>query len=214
MNFDTTLRSVYTIVHELGHSMHTWYLLQTQKVYTNVSIFYAEISSIANEMLLNYYLMDQYQNDDKMKATILIEMIDNFFATTTRQIMFSNFEYEANDKINHGEQFNSEIAYEIYAKMHGKYLGYSSAKVQRLTKSKIGKRTLAIILAVPHFYSGIFYVYKYAIGQVASVIACKRIINGVANARNNFYNFLKSGDSLSPLETIKLLNIDLTKREP
>lgn len=214
MNFDTTLRSVYTIVHELGHSMHTWYLLQTQKVYTNVSIFYAEISSIANEMLLNYYLMDQYQNDDKMKATILIEMIDNFFATTTRQIMFSNFEYEANDKINHGEQFNSEIAYEIYAKMHGKYLGYSSAKVQRLTKSKIGKRTLAIILAVPHFYSGIFYVYKYAIGQVASVIACKRIINGVVNARNNFYNFLRSGDSLSPLETIKLLNIDLTKREP
>ncbi|WP_052663514.1 oligoendopeptidase F [[Mycoplasma] testudinis] len=211
MNFDTTLRSVYTIIHELGHSMHTWSLLNYQKIYTDVSIFYAEVASIANEMLLNYHLLKEFKNDSKMKISILMEMINNFFATTTRQIMFSNFEYIANEKINSGQQFSSEVAYDIYATMHEKYLGFSKSAVKRLKTSTYGKKSLAVILAVPHFYSGIFYVYKYAVGQVASIIACKRIIEKQPQALENFYKFLRSGNSLSPLETIKLLGIDLTK---
>ncbi|WP_052663041.1 oligoendopeptidase F [Mycoplasmoides pirum] len=210
MNFDNTLRSVYTIVHELGHSMHTWKLLEKQKIYTDVSIFYAEISSIANEMLLNYYLLNKYKNDSKMKVLILNEMIQNFFATTTRQIMFSNFEYEANEKINNGEEFSSESAFDLYTKMYEKYLGFSKNAVKKLKTSNY-KKGLSIIVAVPHFYAGIFYVYKYAIGQVASIIATKRILENKPNALNNFMKFLSSGNSLSPLDTIKLLDIDLTK---
>lgn len=210
MNFDGTLRSVYTIVHELGHSMHTLKILQKQKLYTSVSIFYAEISSIANEMLLNNFLLKKYSNDPKMKVLILQEMINNFFATTTRQIMFSNFEYEVNRKINSGEQFGSETAFNIYADMHKKYLDYSDAKVKELlTKSSL-RKSLSIILSVPHFYTGILYVYKYAIGQVAAIIATKRIINNEPNALENFNRFLESGNSLPPLETISLLNVDLT----
>lgn len=210
MNFDKTLRSVYTIVHELGHSMHTWKLLEKQTVYTDVSIFYAEISSIANEMLLNYYLLDKYKNDSKMKVIILNEMIQNFFATTTRQIMFSNFEFEANKKINNGEEFGSEVAFNLYAQMHKKYLGYSESKINIL-KSSHYKKGLSIILAVPHFYAGIFYVYKYAVGQIASIIATKRIMENKPKALENFMTFLSSGNSLPPLETINLLNVDLTK---
>lgn len=210
MNFDGTLRSVYTIVHELGHSMHTLKILQKQKLYTSVSIFYAEISSIANEMLLNHFLLKKYKNDPKMKVLILQEMINNFFATTTRQIMFSNFEYEVNHKINNGEQFGSETAFSIYADMHKKYLNYSDSKVKELLTKPSLKKSLSIILSVPHFYTGILYVYKYAIGQVAAIIATKRIINNEPNALENFNRFLESGNSLPPLETINLLNVDLT----
>lgn len=210
MNFDGTLRSVYTIVHELGHSMHTLKILQNQKLYTSVSIFYAEISSIANEMLLNNFLLKKYTNDPKMKVLILQEMINNFFATTTRQIMFSNFEYEVNHKINSGEQFGSETAFKIYADMHKKYLDYSDAKVKELLTKTNLRKSLSIILSVPHFYTGILYVYKYAIGQVAAIIATKRIINNESNALENFNRFLESGNSLPPLETISLLNVDLT----
>ncbi|WP_033160011.1 oligoendopeptidase F [Mycoplasmoides alvi] len=212
MNFDKTLRSVYTIVHELGHSMHTWKLLENQKIYTDVSIFYAEISSIANEMFLNYYLLDKYKNDSKMKIIILIEMIQNFFATTTRQIMFSNFEFEANEKINKGEEFSSETAFDLYAEMYRKYLGYSKTQLKKL-KSGDYKKGLSIITAVPHFYAGIFYVYKYAVGQIAAIIAAKRIMDKKSNALSNFMKFLSSGNSLPPLETISLLDIDLTSKE-
>ena len=208
MNFDGTLRSVYTIVHELGHSMHSWKLLTKQKIYTDVSIFYAEISSIANEMLLNHYLLKKYHKNSKMKVIVLNEMIQNFFATTTRQIMFSDFEYQANQKINNGEEFGSDSALNIYADMYRKYLGYSQSGLKKL-KSGYLKKALSIILAVPHFYAGIFYVYKYAVGQIAAIIAAKRIMNNEKNALKNFMTFLESGNSLSPLETIKLLDIDL-----
>lgn len=210
MNFDGTLRSVYTIVHELGHSMHTLKILEKQKLYTSVSIFYAEISSIANEMLLNHFLLKKYNSDPKMKVLILQEMINNFFATTTRQIMFSNFEYEVNNKINNGEQFGSETAFSIYADMHKKYLNYSDSKVKELLTKPSLRKSLSIILSVPHFYTGILYVYKYAIGQVAAIIATKRIINNEPKALENFNRFLESGNSLPPLETINLLNVDLT----
>lgn len=213
MNFDSTLRSVYTIVHELGHSMHTWKLLSKQDIYTDVSIFYAEISSICNEMLLNYYLLKKYKNDSKMKVIILNEMIQNFFATTTRQIMFSNFEYLANEKINNGEEFGIETAFDIYANMHEKYLGYSKTDIKKIKRGNY-KKSLSIIVAVPHFYSGIFYVYKYAVGQIAAIIIAKKIIENEPGALDNFIKFLESGNSKSPLETIKLLGIDLQENDP
>ena len=92
MNFDHTIISLYTLVHELGHSINSYYINQNQTIYVGNSIFYAEIASITNEMILSNYLLKKYHNDKKMKLMILDELISGFIATTSRQIIFSNFE--------------------------------------------------------------------------------------------------------------------------
>ena len=117
MNFDETFRSVSTIAHELGHSMHSLYFNKKQKVYADCAIFYAEIASIVNETLLSLYLIDKYKNDREMKRMILDEFVSNFFATTTRQIIFSNFEYVANQYVNEAKPFTKESLKNLYIDM-------------------------------------------------------------------------------------------------
>jgi oligoendopeptidase F len=95
-NFDDTLRSVETLIHELGHSMHTFYSVKNQKIYSEYQIFYAEIASISNEILLANYLLKKYKNDSEMRKVILIQNLNGFFSTTLRQIEFSACEYEMN----------------------------------------------------------------------------------------------------------------------
>jgi len=92
MNYDETYNSILTLVHELGHSVHTYFANQSQEVYNEYETFYAEIASITNEILMNYHLLKKYENDDLMRLYILDEMISGFIATTTRQAIFSNFE--------------------------------------------------------------------------------------------------------------------------
>jgi oligoendopeptidase F len=96
MNYDKTFNSLKTLVHELGHSINSYYVNKNQKIYTSVSIFYAEIASITNEVLLSYYLLKKYKDNEKFKIMLYDEMLGNFFNTTTRQVVFSNFEYIAN----------------------------------------------------------------------------------------------------------------------
>jgi oligoendopeptidase F len=114
MNFDRTIRSVSTIAHELGHSLNSYYINKKQKVYCEVAIFYAEIASIVNEMLLSYYLLEKYKTDNEMKKMILDEMISNFFSTVSRQIIFSNTEYELNKLVNESQPFTKENIKNIY----------------------------------------------------------------------------------------------------
>lgn len=212
MNFNETLQSTYTLVHELGHSMNSYYFGQAQKIYQGCSIFYAEISSINNEMLLNYYLLDKYKNDKQMKLMILDEMIRGFFATTTRQVIFSNFEYAANDWVNKSMPFTYENIAKTYYELNKEYTG---SKTSWGKTSKIPLMYgLVTPLRISHFFVGNFYVYKYAIGQIAAIIISDRIIRKVDGAKEKFFDFLKSGNALSPLDTIKLLGVDLTKAEP
>jgi oligoendopeptidase F len=114
MNFDHTIRSVSTIAHELGHSLNSYYINKKQKIYNEVSIFYAEIASIVNEMLLSYYLLDKYKKDVEMSKLILDELINNFFSTVSRQIIFSNTEYELNKLVNNSQPFTKENIKQIY----------------------------------------------------------------------------------------------------
>jgi oligoendopeptidase F len=114
MNFDYTIHSVSTIAHELGHSLNSHYINKKQKIYHEVSIFYAEIASIVNEMLLSYYLLDTYKNHVEMNKFILDEMINNFFATVSRQIIFSHTEYELNKLVNESQPFTKEMIKKIY----------------------------------------------------------------------------------------------------
>lgn len=214
MNFDGTMNSVETITHELGHSMNSYYSSKAQEVYVDTRIFYAEIASIATETLLILYLLNKYKKDQKMVNFYLKRLFDNFFASTTRQIEFSNFEYEANKMINNMEPFTADTAKKLYLSMLQKYEKLSKQKAVKFTKKEPYKFYLSTILRIPHFYAGNFYVYKYAIGQICGLIVAYKIYNGDKDMLNNFIKFLSSGCSLSPLDTIKLLGIDLNDKKP
>ncbi|MGL4617245.1 MAG: oligoendopeptidase F [Mycoplasmoidaceae bacterium] len=208
MNFDKTIRSLYTASHELGHSLHSYYINQNQKVHTSCSIFYAEIASITNEMLLSYYLLENTKSDDE-KIYILDEVINGFFSTTTRQIIFSNFEYEIIEKLNKNLPITFETITETYKDMNEKYTGF---KKRKNVKEPL-LYSLSTILRIDHFYIGNFYVYKYAIGQICAIIISRKIYDGDKDAIKRYFDFLKSGSSLSPIDTIKLLGIDFSKKE-
>ena len=209
MNFDHTINSLYTLVHELGHSINSYYINQNQTIYVGNSIFYAEIASITNEMILSNYLLKKYHNDKKMKLMILDELISGFIATTSRQIIFSNFEWIANQWINQGSDFVYENIEKTYLELMKDYLGINN--LDKYTSIPY-LYSLVTPLRISHFYMGNFYVYKYAIGQIAAMIVSERIINNQSNMKELYFKFLSSGNSLNPIDTIKLLNIDFAKK--
>ncbi|MBP5256747.1 MAG: oligoendopeptidase F [Mycoplasma sp.] len=213
MNFDGTMGSVETITHELGHSMNSYYSTKSQEVYVDTCIFYAEIASITTETLLILYLLNKYKNDRMMTNFYLKRLLDNFFACTTRQIEFSNFEYEANKMVNNMQPFATDTIKNLYLQMLKKYENLSDSKINEFKKAPY-KYYLSTILRIPHFYAGNFYVYKYAIGQICGLIVSYKIYNGDKNMLNKFIKFLSSGSSLSPLKTIELLGIDLNSKKP
>jgi oligoendopeptidase F len=208
MNFDKTIRSIATIAHELGHSMHSLYTNKHQTIYTSTSIFYAEIASIVNETLLSYYFLDYYQHDKDLCKLVLDELIRNFFATTSRQIVFSNFEYDANHLVNQSLPFTKEAIKDLYLKMIDKYQGLSDKDKTNFNKTPYAYG-YSTIFRISHFYVGNFYVYKYAIGQIVAILIANKIYQGDNRTINKYFDFLSSGDSKSPLDTIKILGIDL-----
>lgn len=214
MNFDGTLRSVGTIAHELGHSMHSLYFNKKQKVYADCAIFYAEIASIVNETLLSLYLVDKYENNKVMQRMILDELIHNFFATTTRQIIFSNFEYIANQYVNESKPFTKESLRDLYIQMIKKYEGLTKQSEKKLRSVIPYTYSLSTIFRISHFYVGNFYVYKYAIGQIVAIYVASRIYSKDRTMLKKYFEFLSSGCSKSPLETIKILGVDLYSDKP
>lgn len=206
MNYDSTIQSLYTAAHELGHSLHSYYFNKHQKLYCSCSIFYAEIASITNEMILSFYLLDNLKSN-KEKLFILDEIITGFFSTTTRQIIFSNFEYEMINKLENNLPITDKTIFETYNKMIEKY---TLTKINKKYEKEPYKFSQSTILRIDHFYVGNFYVYKYAIGQICALIAASRIWNGDKNFLNKYFEFLKSGSSKSPIDTIKILGIDFS----
>lgn len=213
MNFDKTFRSVTTIAHELGHSLNSYYINKKQDVYCGLEIFYAEIASITNEIILNYYLLNKYKDDKKMQLKIYDEMIGNFFACTSRQIMFSEVENTIIQYIEQNKPVGADEIKKIYANTFKKYANASDKKVESILKKDNGY-ALSIIFRLSHFYYGIFYVYKYSLGLVAAIICAEKIFNKEPGFMDKYIDFLSSGTSLSPLETINLLGIDLTVSKP
>jgi oligoendopeptidase F len=207
MNWNKNIDSIFTLSHELGHSLNSYYTNKKQKIYTHNKIFYAEIASVANEVLTSVYLLEKYKNDKQMKLLILDNLIKDFFATTTRQIIFSNWEYEANKWVNSGEEFSVNKSLELYSKIKEKYTSIKSKKNDENTK-----KSDSIILRIPHFYHGNFYVYKYAIGQLVAFYVVNKILNNKKDFINQYINFLSSGNSKSPLETIKLLGFEFNDK--
>ena len=206
MNYEgKNINSLYTLIHEAGHSMHSYLSIQNRPyVDYEYTIFVAEVASTFNETLLSHYLLDYYKDDPKMKAYILNREVDNIRATLYRQTMFAEFE-----KITHGivEQ-NQPLTLEV---MTGEY--------RKLLEAYFGD-TLHIdpeleleCLRIPHFYSP-FYVYKYATGVSAAIALADKVIKGGAPARGAYLDFLKLGGSKFPLEELLSAGVDMRSSEP
>lgn len=210
LNYDDTLDSVFSLIHELGHSIHSSYLVENQTIYCETDIFCAEIASTTNEMLLNFYLIKKFKNNPKKLVTIYQEIISNFFSTTTSQIMLSDFEYQFIQKINNKDLINSQTVFEMYAKTFCKYLNTSKKQYQNVIKNKKFKR-LTAVLRVDHFFMKSFYVYKYAVSIVVALNVANKIFLNDHNMLNIYLKFLTLGSSQPPLELIKFLGFDVTK---
>ena len=213
MNFNNSLDAVNTLIHELGHSVHSYFYGKKQNEennswpYCDADIFYAEIPSICNETLLFFYNLKKYANNPTIKKYLIMQFIDNFFNCTTRQIIFSNWEYNVAQDINNEKTFTVASGIALYKKLIEKYAGLSKFKKD----DEIYQYQYSTIFRISHFYMNNLYVYKYAIGQIVALYVAKRISD--KKMLKKYFDFLSSGSSLSPLETIKLLGISLTDKK-
>ncbi|WP_233262738.1 oligoendopeptidase F [Mycoplasma sp. NEAQ87857] len=203
MNFDEELRSVETLAHELGHSMHS-YFSDTRNSLNNSQypIFLAEIASIFNELMLFDYLLKTSDND-KLKFKILDSMISGFIGTVLRQVEWANYEYLLYDGIAKG---NIAPDYQTISKLY--YQNSLDYSLSNKTKKYKDKDNIASVY-VPHYYYG-FYVYKYAIGQLVALYFFSQYKKEGPSALENYINnFLSAGGSDYPINILKKVGVDL-----
>jgi oligoendopeptidase F len=199
LNHNETTHSVFTIAHELGHAIHSYFSNKTQPVSkADYKIFVAEVASTVNEMLLLKYLIKTAPNDN-VKKYFLSYYLDTIRTTLFRQTMFSEFEEKAHAIAEKGEPFTKEVLNSIYLKLNKKYYG----------KSVVSDREISFEWArIPHFYRA-FYVYKYSTGIISAIAIAERIFNGGEKEVQEYFNFLSSGCSDKPTELLKLTGVDL-----
>ena len=204
LNFEGTEDSVSTLAHELGHAMHSYYSDNKQNhVDAQYPIFLAEIASTVNEVLLNEYFINNAK-DDNEKLLYITSFLDKFRATVYRQTMFAEFEMIAHDMEQNGEALTEESLSNVYYDLNKLYYGKDvvSDDAIRYEWSRI-----------PHFYTS-FYVYKYATGFCAALAIASDILNNVPGAKDRYLEFLSSGGSNYPLNTLKKCNVDMESSEP
>jgi len=199
LNFQGNYHDVSTVAHELGHSMHTYYSNKYNSYnYSNYKIFVAEVASTVNEMLLNYYMLDHLK-DKKEKRVILSEMMDLFKSTIYRQTMFSEFEEFAFDTYEKTGVLTNQILCDKYYELNKEYFG---------TNIIINNEIRYEWERVPHFYYN-FYVYQYATGLSAACYIVNRIRNNEEHAVEDYLKFLKTGDSMDPVEELQVAGVNM-----
>ncbi len=205
MNYKSDVFSdVYTLAHEAGHSMHTWLAQKTQRFQDyDYPIFLAEVASTFNEELLTHYLLEQ-TTDRKMRAYIINRQIDDIRGTLFRQTMFAEFEKVIHAIEERGDALTLEVFKSEYHQLLQTYFGEAVVLDQQLDLE---------CLRIPHFYSA-FYVYKYATGISAAVALSERVLAGETGAVEAYLNFLRSGGSKFPLETLQTAGVDMTTSAP
>jgi oligoendopeptidase F len=203
LNYEGKLKDVSTLAHELGHSMHSYYSVKNN-TYPNYSykIFVAEVASTVNELLLNYYLLNN-SNDKEEKLYILNSLMELFKGTIYRQTMFAEFEKNMHEKYENGEVLTNELLCCEYYKLNKEYFG-SNVVVDDEIKYEWER--------IPHFYYN-FYVYKYAIGLSCACYIVDGILNKKEKALENYLKFLSLGGSDYPANELKLAGIDITSSE-
>ncbi|HMO93796.1 MAG TPA: oligoendopeptidase F [Pirellulaceae bacterium] len=205
MNYKpTVLNDLFTLTHEAGHSMHTYLSAQHQPYeYYNYTIFVAEVASTFNEQLLSNYLI-QHAKDNRERAYLINNQIDDIRSTLIRQTMFAEFEKIIHASIEAGEPLTIEVLKDMYGQLLHAYFGPNFTIDEELKLE---------CLRIPHFYRA-FYVYKYATGLSAAIALSERVLQGGKTELNRYLNFLKSGCSKYPLELLKDAGVDLTSPEP
>ena len=198
LNYTDTLDDAYTLAHELGHAMHSYFSDSTQD-YPNhdYKIMVAEVASTVNEVLLTKYLLS-VETDKKRRAYILNHFLEGFRTTIFRQTLFAEFERRAHDMYMAGQPLTAQTLNALYRELNELY--YNGAVVDELQDIEWAR--------IPHFYNA-FYVYQYATGFSSAVAIASRIVEtGDASA---YLEFLKTGGSDYPLEELKIAGVDLTK---
>ena len=203
LNYQKTTGDVFTLAHELGHAMHSYYSEKNQpQEKAAYKIFVAEVASTVNEVLLCKYLL-KTTTDEKLKKYLLSYYMDMLKGTLFRQTQFAEFEYIAHDMAEKGQPLTKDTLNEVYYGLNKKYYG----------RSVVSDPEIAYEWArIPHFYNG-FYVYKYATGIISAVSIAERIYNEGQSAVEDYFKFLSSGGSNSPVELLKLAGVDLTKMD-
>lgn len=201
MNWQDSLNQLYTLVHELGHSVHSYLTRKSQPyVYGDYSIFLAEIASTTNENILTDYLL-KTQTDPKVRIYILNHYLDGFKGTIFRQTQFAEFEHYIHQKALEGVPLTQDFMTSYYAELNAKYYGPSVEK-----DPEIGIEWTRI----PHFYYN-YYVYQYATGFSAATALAKRIVEGEEGALEKYLSYLKAGNSDYPIEVMKKAGVDMTQ---
>ena len=205
MNYkEDVFADVYTLAHEAGHSMHTWFSQATQRYQDyNYPIFLAEVASTFNEELLTHFLLEQ-TDDPKMRAYIINRQIDDIRGTLFRQTMFAEFEKIIHAIEERGDALTLEVFKSEYRQLLNAYFGEGVVLDPQLELE---------CLRIPHFYSA-FYVYKYATGISAAVALAERVLSGEAGAVEAYLRFLRSGGSKFPLATLQEAGVDMTTTAP
>ncbi len=205
MNFKKdVIRDVFTLAHEGGHSMHTWYSVKANPFMNyNYTIFEAEVASTFNEALLFKHMRATAKGED-LNAYLLASRVDDILATLFRQTMFAEYEHKAHALLEAGEPLTVDVLRGEYKKLITKYFG-PAMKFEE-TSDLEGLR-------IPHFY-GAYYVYKYATGISASIALSNKVLSGEKDARENYFKFLSSGGSRFPIEALKVAGVDMSSPEP
>lgn len=204
LNFNGKLKDVFTIVHEMGHSMHSYYTRKTQPfVYGGHSIFTAEVASTVNENLLMQHLITNCQ-DPQEKKYLLNLYIEEFRTTLFRQTMFAEFEKLTHEAVEKGEVLTAEWLSEQYGKLNRKYYGEKVVYDPQIEMEWS---------RIPHFYRA-FYVYKYATGYSAAAAISEKILKEGAPARDAYVQFLKTGESGDPIDLLKIAGVDMSQPDP
>jgi oligoendopeptidase F len=205
MNYkDDSVRDVFTLAHEAGHSMHSWYSAANNPfMHYNYTIFEAEVASTFNEELLFRHFM-KTADSNELRLYMVNKRADEILATLYRQTMFAEFEKRSHELEEQGQPLTVDILRDTYRKLLEKYFG--SAMVLEKESDLEGLR-------IPHFYRA-FYVYKYSTGISASLALAERVISGGKREREDYFAFLKSGGSRFPIESLKLAGVDMSSPEP
>lgn len=200
MNYNGTLDSVFTLAHELGHSLHSYYDRSSNDyLHSGYTIFVAEVASTFNEALLLDLMMKKAESEEE-RLYLIDFYLNSFKSTVFRQTMFAEFEREVHSKIESGEVLTKDDFSKIYFELNKKYFGDSMVSDEEIAYEW---------MRIPHFYSN-FYVYKYATGFAASSILSKWVLEGKEGALENYMEFLKDGNKHFPIEQLKIAGVDMS----
>lgn len=204
LNYRGTLDNVFTLAHEMGHSIHSYYSKKNQPfAYAGYKIFVAEVASTCNEALLIHHLLEK--TEDKNERMVLINhFLDKFKGTIYRQTMFAEFEHQMHKKAEEGKPLTAQVISQAYHELNQLYFG-----PDMVSDEAIGLEWTRI----PHFYTP-FYVYQYATGFSAAIALSNRILKEGSVAVEQYKEFLKGGCSLDPIDLLKLAGVDMMTPEP